>query len=157
MPLLPRFPRAAVATGLLASLMTMAWSGASVQAQETSKAPASSQVVSLELNKSVDVKGSCGLTFVVSNKTGGAIEKAAYQLVLFDKDGLVDRMTVFNFGALPVGKTVVRQFNLPSTPCTSLSSILVNGPADCDDAATDNLACSSGVETRSRSDIAFTR
>ncbi|MBD8889921.1 hypothetical protein [Roseibium litorale] len=114
--------------------------------------------LSLELNKATDTQAGCLLTFVGTNKTGLALSSVAYELVLFDKDGLVDRMSAFDFGAMPAGKTFVRQFELKGSKCPGLSQILVNGAARCEQAdpvkGAENT-CISALSPASRTDIAF--
>ncbi|MEH0073245.1 hypothetical protein V6L76_01475 [Pannonibacter sp. Pt2] len=118
--------------------------------------PAAAEGVKLELNRAADAGNGCLLTFVATNGTGAALETAGFEFVLFNKEGLVDRMTVFDFGALPEGKTVVRQFQIPNQPCTGIGSILVNGASGCKTAAASPL-CSAPLTTTSRTDIGFTR
>lgn len=96
-----------------------------VQAQ--TEAPA----ISLELNKAEDTGENCRLSFVMSNGTGERIEAAAYELVLFSPEGVISQMSVFDFGALPQGKTIVRQFELPGLGCAQAGNLLINGPAGC--------------------------
>ena len=119
---------------------------------------APSKSLALELNKATDTQSGCLLTFVGTNKTGVAFSSVAYELVLFDKDGLVERMSAFDFGAMPAGKTFVRQFELKGSQCPDLSQILVNGAARCDQAdpvkGAENT-CVSALTPASRTDIAF--
>lgn len=108
----------------------------------------------LELNKTSPSSDGCLLTFVAQNKTLKDLSDASYEFVLFNKDGLVSQMTVFEFGALPSGKTVVRQFNLATLDCASVGRILINGPSGC---SSSNPAayCEASMTTMSRSSIDF--
>ena len=47
----------------------------------------------LELNKLATQGGNCRVTFVANNRTGKAIGGVGYEVVLFDTDGGVSRMT----------------------------------------------------------------
>ncbi|KZM52159.1 hypothetical protein OA90_01195 [Labrenzia sp. OB1] len=87
--------------------------------------------ITLELNKAEDTGENCRLSFVMTNGTGKSIEAAAYELVLFTPEGVISQMSVFDFGALPQGKTVVRQFELPSLGCAQAGNLLINGPTGC--------------------------
>ena len=114
--------------------------------------------LSLELNRTASTERGCTLTFVAGNRTGTALNGVAYEFVLFNKDGLVEKMTAFDFGAIPDRKTVVRQFELAGTQCGSIGQILVNGAARCEAATSDSAAeetCISSLATASRTDIAF--
>lgn len=119
---------------------------------------AAENTLSLELNRTSDTANGCMLTFVAANKTGQALSNVAYEFVLFDTDGLVDKMTAFDFGALPVKKTVVRQFELGDVKCPAIGRILINGAARCDLAnpqpGTEDL-CIAALAPTSRSSIGF--
>ena len=109
----------------------------------------------LELNRAEAQAGSCRLTFVAENRLGADLAKAGYEIVLFDAKGLVERLTVFDFGAMPAGKTLVRRFDLAGADCAGLSRILVNGAASCEGPGIDAGACAAGLETRNKTAIAF--
>ena len=81
------------------------------------------------------------------------LDKAAFEVVLFDTEGLVERMTVFDFREVPGGKTKVRQFDLPGIDCGSVGSVLVNGAANCDGEGVEPGACMEGLKTRSQSGV----
>ncbi|WP_417689608.1 hypothetical protein [Roseibium sp.] len=135
----------------LAAAMTFALASPfMVQAAETS--------LSLELNRAANTERGCMLTFVASNRTTHAISGVAYEFVLFNKEGLVEKMTAFDFGALPQEKTVVRQFELAGSQCPGIGQILVNGAARCDLAdpqpGTDGT-CIGDLALSSRTDITF--
>ncbi|MCX2721414.1 hypothetical protein [Roseibium salinum] len=113
--------------------------------------------VNLQLNRTAASDNGCTLTFVAANRTAEALSKAAFEFVLFDKDGLVDRMTVFDFGSLPAEKTVVRQFALGGINCEALGSILVNGAAGCGGESRQEALCSAALKTESRAEIPFSK
>lgn len=107
----------------------------------------------LELNTATDVGDGCQLTYVATNNTGIALTETAYQVALFDENSLVSGTLVLEFGALPVGKTKVVQFNLAGKPCASISRILINDISACRSADGDHDFCMSGLITNSRGDI----
>ncbi|MEO0862484.1 MAG: hypothetical protein AAFY65_17910 [Pseudomonadota bacterium] len=112
---------------------------------------------SLELNNAATVEGGiCQLTYVATNNSGEDLSQAAYQVGFFDSAGIVRRILVLDFGALTPGKTRIVLFNLPDQPCEDLSRIVVNDVAQCAlaDGEVSDL-CSVGLETTSRTDIAF--
>src|SRR5690349_18725385 len=61
--------------------------------------------LSLELNALQPSDKGCRLTFVIANHLSGDISKAAFEIALFDRTGVVDRLTVLDFRELPHGKT----------------------------------------------------
>ncbi|MCT8997062.1 hypothetical protein [Chelativorans intermedius] len=121
----------------------------SAHAQEGGSPPS----LSLELNGVEPAGNGCRLTFVAANRLGTDIERAAYEVALFGKDGLVKRLTVLDFKALPDGQTKVRQFDLPDTACEGLGRVLLNGVTACEGAP--EGACMERLETATRSDVAF--
>lgn len=119
------------------------------QAQDTTP-PAG---VALELNAADLVGEACRITFVATNTSAAPIDRAVYETVLFGADGGVMMLTLFDFGALPVGVPRVRQFQIADTACGRIGSLLVNGAGTCtvEDAASD--VCTTGLAASSRLDI----
>lgn len=110
----------------------------------------------LELNKTEDTGAACRLSFVLHNATGADLDAAAYELVLFSADGIINQMSVFDFGSLPADKTVVRQFELQSVACTDAGRLLINGPAGCT-GTTPGDHCQAHLSLSSRTSLALTQ
>ena len=91
--------------------------------------------LSVELNRIDPLDGACRLTFLAENTLGTDLDGLALETVLIDRDGRVERLTLFDFGALPDGVPRVRQFDIPGLDCAGLGQVLVNGVADCSHAA----------------------
>ncbi len=104
----------------------------------------------LELNAAVDVAEGCQLTFVASNNTGLALTKTSYEVAVFDSEGLVSSLFVFEFGALPMNKTRVVLFALPETKCEAVSRLLVNRQDECETAEGAQEICMQALNTSSR-------
>lgn len=109
----------------------------------------------LELNKAADVDGTCRLTYVATNNTGIALTKTSYEVAIFDGNGQVSSLLILEFGALPVAKTKVVQFDLKSTPCGDISRIVVNSLAACEAADGTHDDCMSALITSSKTKIKF--
>ncbi len=62
-------------------------------------------IFALELNKTEDTAGGCRTTFVARNGTGTDLEKASFEVVVFDKTDVVSQYLVLDFGKLIAGKT----------------------------------------------------
>ncbi|WP_298262203.1 hypothetical protein [uncultured Litoreibacter sp.] len=107
----------------------------------------------LELNNATDIGDGCQLTYVATNNTGIALVETAYQVALFDENSLVTGTLVLEFGALPVGKTKVVQFNLAGKKCATISRILINDVSACKSADGTHDFCMTGLITNSRGDI----
>ena len=128
-----------------------------VSAQDTA---APSGHIAIELNAADSVQGGCRVSFVIHNHHATDIARAVYEAVLFDASGKVDRLTLFDFGALPSGRPRVRQFVLPGAGCEALGRVLINGAQTCEmDASTaapaggtgNTAACTKGLKLTSRS------
>ncbi|WP_274425712.1 hypothetical protein [Chelativorans sp. YIM 93263] len=112
-------------------------------------------VLSIELNGAEPTERGCRLTFVVKNQLEQDIDRAAYEVALFGKDGLVKKLTALDFQAFPAGQTKVRQFDLADLDCGDLGRVLINGVTACEGA--DEDACMARLETAARGEIAFGR
>lgn len=109
--------------------------------------------VSLELNAVKSTDSACTLTFLVINGHQSRIDKLVYEAVLFDASGQVDRLTLFDFGALPAAIPRVRLFSVPGIACEDLGKILINGANTCEAPGLEPSACEAGLLTDSRTDI----
>lgn len=109
--------------------------------------------ISVELNAVQTTESSCTLTFLVINGLDKQVDKAVYETVLFDKNGQVNRLTLFDFGTLPPARPRVRQFALPHMSCDQLGSVLFNGASTCDGEGLEDGICSKSILPSSRTDI----
>jgi hypothetical protein len=137
--------------GLRAAAATLALlaSGAAV-AQE---APAE-RALALELNALQPSQDGCRFTFLIHNGLGD-ISRAAFELVFFNGDGLVERLAVVDFKDLPEGKTRVRQFDFSGLDCGAIGRVLVNDVAECAGAGVAATDCLSRLTARTRADLTF--
>lgn len=113
---------------------------------------------SLELNNAADTtNGDCRLTFVASNRLGVALTDVAYEVAVFDANGIVSRILVLELGALTEGKTKVLQFDLAGQQCGNTSRMIVNAVAACtqEDGTISADLCLSGLAAASRGAIQF--
>lgn len=109
--------------------------------------------VSIELNALEPVEDACRISFLVQNGHDADIDKAVFEVVLFDTEGRVDRLTLFDLGALPTARPRVRQFVVPGLACASLGRLLVNGAETCAGKGLPDDACTTNLELRSRTDV----
>ena len=124
-------------------------------AAETPAAVAATAAPSLkvELNAADTTEANCKLTFLITNDLSAPLDKAVYETVLFDREGTVNRLTLFDFGQLPVGRPRVRQFVVPQTTCENLGRILFNGAQSCDGAGIEAGICESALAPATRTEI----
>ncbi len=114
-------------------------------------------LIELDLNAAQPSQGGCRLTFVVANNLATPIDRAAFEMALFNKQGVVDRLSVLDFKGLPAGKTKVSRFDLSGVQCGDLSRVLINDATACEGAGTAPDACAKSLRTRSTSGIQFGR
>ncbi len=129
-----------------------------VTAQTTTEAQVQTPIISLELNNaSSTADAGCQLTFVVTNHSQTGLKQIAYQVGVFDAEGIVRRILVMEFGALTRGKTKIALFNLADQQCSNISRIIVNDVAQCTLSENSEAAdfCLSGLSTKSRTGIEF--
>ncbi|MCX8279920.1 hypothetical protein OSJ77_06950 [Phyllobacterium sp. 0TCS1.6C] len=136
---------AAMAMSLLAA------TGSASGQEISSPAPA----LTLELNALQPSEKGCRLTFVVTNKLGGTLDKAAFEVALFNEAQVVDRITLLDFKDLPDGKTKVRRFDLGEVDCAKVSRVLINDSTECSGQGIDPKACIRQLQPASKSGIQF--
>lgn len=105
--------------------------------------------LSLELNRIDALEGACRLTFMAENALDEDLDALSLETVLIDTEGRVERLTLFDFGALPAGIPRVRQFDVPGLACDSLGRVLINGVTECGAAE----GCSDALELRTRTEV----
>lgn len=114
---------------------------------------ASSAALHIELNAAGDVEGACRISFVVENKLGKDISEAVFETVLFDTEGKLERLTLFDMRDLPAGHLRVRQFDISGVSCARIRSILFNDTQSCSGEGLDASACMDGLSVTSRTNI----
>ncbi|SDX53509.1 hypothetical protein SAMN05444358_10714 [Ruegeria halocynthiae] len=122
--------------------------GALAQTTETPLAK-----LSLELNAVQDVGEACRLTFLVNNQSGSAIDEAVFETVIFNADGGVVTLSLFDFRDLPMDRPRVRQFDLPGMACAAVGRALINGASSCVINGSQSDICQSALSLSSRIDV----
>jgi hypothetical protein len=91
--------------------------------------PALAAAPKLELNKTQQMDTACRLTFTARSEQ--TVESLVLETVLFETDGSVNLLTLFDFQSLPGGALRVRQFDVPDIQCDQIGQILFNGVHAC--------------------------
>lgn len=107
----------------------------------------------LELNSLKTVEQACRLSFVARNETGTDIEKAVFETVIFDADGGVASLSLFDFRDLPTTRPRVRQFDLPGRTCDAVGRVLINGANTCTVSGEDSDLCDESLSLTSRLNV----
>lgn len=139
-------------SAFLAALSLTIAEGAAAETPAATPASAS-PALKVELNAADTTEANCKLTFLITNELSAPLDKAVYETVLFDREGTVNRLTLFDFGELPVGRPRVRQFVVPQTTCENLGRILFNGAQSCDGAGIEAGTCESALAPATRTEI----
>lgn len=146
-------PALAIALSVFAGMTAAQEPSPSAIGAETE--PGDAAGITLELNTLQPTQNGCLFTFVADNGLETSIDQASYEVVLFNGEGLVQRMTVLDFQDLPAGRTRVRQFNLPETQCDGISRVLINDVSTCTGAGVTEALCIDGLRVASQSDVEF--
>lgn len=120
----------------------------SASAQETPS-------LDLQLNAAQPSQKGCRFTFVVANRLGAELSKAAFEIALFDDQGVVQTLTVLDFNALQAGKTKVARFDLPGIDCGKVSRVLVNHATECVGQGIEAADCIRKLKPSSKTTIEF--
>jgi len=118
-------------------------------------AAAQAKNFTLELNGAKDNDNGCRITFVAVNRTAIKLEKTAYDVVVFDKEGGVSQFLILEFGELTPKKTKVVQFELGDQKCGDISRLLINDVSDCVAGGKSTPICLDALVTKSRTKIEF--
>ena len=137
---------------VVATTLSLGLHSAAAQSQEAS---GSAPSLTLELNGTQPSEKGCRLTFVVANDLGADLTRAAFEIALFNDQGVVDRLTVLDFRDLPEGKTKVSRFDLAGADCAKTSRVLVNSVTECSGKGVQPDACMKGLKTSSKAAITF--
>ncbi|SEB35192.1 hypothetical protein SAMN05216452_0211 [Nitratireductor aquibiodomus] len=111
--------------------------------------------IKLELNALQKSEKGCRIAFVVENAMGQDIARAAYEIALFSKEGLVDRLLVLDFQELPNEKTKVRRFDLADADCDAIGRVLINDASACEGDGLEPGDCIARLEATSRGTVTF--
>lgn len=150
------FSRVSGATIIVAGLLLS--QAAAAQDTAETQADAGAGMLRMELNRATDNEtGGCGLVMMTTNRTDKAIKRAAWQVAIFDQDGVVKALPVLDFGGLTVGKNKIGVFQVSDGSCETISRIIINDVAECtaDDGSDLRDTCLQSLETQTRSDIEF--
>lgn len=140
-----------------ASLILSVAIGLSGLLSQPARAQQADAHLALDLNALQPSQNGCRLTFVVANNLATPIDRAAFEMALFSKDGVVDRLSVLDFKGLPTGKTKVSRFDLSGVKCETVGRVLINDATACEGAGTAADACIKNLRTTSTSGLQFGR
>jgi hypothetical protein len=101
----------------------------------------------VELNAAENVEARCRMTFVIENMKDAVIDSLRLDLVVFNREGILHRRNVVEFGPMRGSKTNVRNYTVDGN-CDQIGSILVNDITACTPG--DAGACLDGLALSTR-------
>jgi hypothetical protein len=107
--------------------------------------------LTLELNRIDQIETACRFTFLAENALETDLSAFTVETVIIDTAGVVERLTLFEFGELPRDAPRVRQFDVPSLACADVGRVLINGVADC--GGIENCAAAITLSNRTEIDL----
>lgn len=111
--------------------------------------------ISLELNQAEPIEtGGCRLAVVATNGLERPMNALELEVVIFDKNGLVNRFLSLEFSRISAGKTKVLQFDLAEA-CNDLSRLHVNDVQNCVPPSVEDVYCPDLLKLSNRSGVAF--
>ncbi len=113
------------------------------------------RAASLELNKLEPHENGCRAYIVVGNPGTSGFQTFKVDLIIFRKDGIIDRRLAVDLGPLRAGKSTVRTFDLELTQCDSIGSVLLNDVMDCKSDGGGTADCLSNFSVSSRAAAEF--
>ncbi|MCV0425720.1 MAG: hypothetical protein K5905_09615 [Roseibium sp.] len=115
----------------------------------------SPEAITIQLNTAETTGDACRLTFVIRNQMATPVDALGLDLVMFDQTEGVSGYAAVDFGAMPSGKTVVRQYDVGKGTCSNISRVLLNEVRTCKVADSQLSDCLSRLQITSRSEIDF--
>jgi hypothetical protein len=140
-------------TRLLIALALLAGQSGRALAEDGAEEGSAASTLTIELNAVEQQQGSCRLVFLAENSLGADLSSLVMEAVVFDREGKVKLLTLFDFRDLPDARPRVRQFDLADTDCTSLSRVLLNDVHACVGDGITAAACKDGLRWSSRTEV----
>ncbi|PWE33366.1 Tat pathway signal sequence domain protein [Maritimibacter sp. 55A14] len=137
-----------------ARLLTMALAALCLAARGAAAGPAT---LAVELNRLENQPEGCRSYMVVTNSTGAAVERLTLDLVIFDRDGLIDRRLAVDLGPVAAGRTRVRVFDMAGLDCADVARVLVNEVLSCTPEPAEGEACGAALAVSARGPVDLIR
>jgi len=113
--------------------------------------------LAIELNALKSAASDCQMALLFTNGLAIDIDALALELVVFDGDGVMDRVLRVKSSDLPAGRKRLKLFKLEGLDCAAVGSILVNDVTDCDGAGLDRKTCADAVQASHKTTVPFMR
>jgi hypothetical protein len=111
--------------------------------------------VSIELNKLEAVEGACRIYLLLQNETEVSFDSLQLELVSFDAQGIISQRVAVDLAPLREGKTLVKLFDVPETPCDQVTRLLLNDALSCSGQEGPLPNCLERLQPTSRAEVEF--
>ena len=116
----------------------------------TASAEATSQVLSIELNKLEQAAEACLFYLIIENSSDFAFAKFTTELVFFDRSGVILSRFPLEFPRLRPNKNHVISFTLSPLNCVDVGRVLLNEITECEHTGETEFDCMDAVEVTHR-------
>jgi hypothetical protein len=113
--------------------------------------------LAVELNKLEARDRGCRAYLVIDNPTEKSFEVFRLDLIFFRVDGVIDRRLALDLAPIRATKKLVKTFDLETTPCADLGSVLVNDVLECRGDGLNANECLALLVVNSRSPTPFSK
>ncbi len=113
--------------------------------------------IEVELNALKPTETACQMALLFTNGLTADIDAFGLELVVFDGNGVMDRVLRVKSSDLPAGRKRLKLFNLEGLECAAVGSILVNDVTGCDGAGVDRKMCADAVQASHKTTVPFMR
>lgn len=114
--------------------------------------------LTIELNKFEDTDGgNCQAFFLYRNDTGKSFEEFEMSLAILDTSGVIDRLLTVDAAPLPVARTTLKLFEIPSIECAAISELLLHAIDACRPQNEDRMDCFPIIDLVSRTPAALVK
>lgn len=107
--------------------------------------------ISVRLDQANQEARLCQLIFVLENNSEIALQELQVELVLFDSNARVMRLSLLDFLSLPANGVRVRSFGFPDLQCSDIGKVLFNNVGKCMSA--DASSCDAVLSVQSETNI----
>jgi len=112
--------------------------------------------VLVELNKLESLETGCHAYLVSHNKTTENFTELVIDLVIFQEDGIIDKVIGVSLAPLPPNKTGVKVFNLQLS-CNRIGRLLINDVTECRNSQGTHTDCRGLLFTSPRASAELTK
>lgn len=113
--------------------------------------------IAVELNALKPTETACQMALLFTNGLTIDVDALALDLVVFNGNGVMDRIIRVKSSDVPAGRKRLKLFNLEGLDCAAIGSILVNDVTGCEGAGIDTKTCADAVQASYKTTVPFMR